>query len=117
MNRSILIGRIVRDVQLHELDKGQKVVNNVIAVNRIFKKGEESETDFIPFVAWGKRAELLNKYCQKGDLIGLEGKLQSRKYEDKAGNTKYVIELNVDSLQFLQGKREEEFNFIEEISK
>lgn len=117
MNRSILIGRIVRDIQIHELDQGQKVVNNVLAINRIYKKGGEGEADFIPFVAWGKRAELLDKYCQKGDLIGLEGRLQSRKYEDKEGHTKYVIELVVDHLQFLQAKREEDFNFIEELSK
>ncbi len=117
MNRTVLIGRIVRDIQMRQLEKGQLVMNNVIAVNRLYKQEGQQEADFIPFVSWGKKAELIEQFCAKGDLIGLEGKLQSRKYEDKDGETKYVIELNVDNIQFLQPKKEESIDFIKELSK
>lgn len=116
MNRTMLVGRVVREINIRELDNGKKVSNNVIAVNRIYKNENGQDADFIPFVVWGNRADLLNKYCVKGDLLGLEGKLQSRSYEDKKGETKYVIELNVDNIQFLQPKKDEELDFIKELS-
>lgn len=116
MNRTILVGRVVREVNIRQLESGKQVLNNVIAVNRIYKNENGQEADFIPFVAWGKRSELIEQYCDKGDLIGLEGKLQSRSYEDKNGDIKYVVELNVDNIQFLQPKKEEELDFIKELS-
>lgn len=116
MNRTMLVGRVVREINICELDSGKKVSNNVIAVNRIYKNDNNQDADFIPFVVWGNRADLLDKYCAKGDLVGLEGKLQSRSYKDKKGELKYVVELNVDNIQFLQPKKDGELDFIKELS-
>lgn len=116
MNRTLLIGRIVRDVQLKQFENDSVVMNNVLAINRIYKHENQPSADFIPFVVWGKRAALIEKYCEKGDLIALEGRLQSRSYEDKSGEVRYVIELVVDHCQFLQPKKEENLEYIKELS-
>lgn len=109
MNRLTLVGRIVREVVLKDIGDGRFVVNNVIAVSRNYRSEKQPDTDFIPFVAWGKRAELIEEYCNKGDMIGLEGRIQSRSYQNDAKETKYVVEMNVDGIQFLQPKKEETY--------
>lgn len=104
MNRLTVMGRIVRGIELKEVGIDSQVVNNVIAIPKMRANGD-SEADFIPFVAWGKRAELLDQYCQKGDLIGLDGRITSRSYEDKEGKQQYVIEMVVDTLTFIPNGR------------
>lgn len=102
MNRLTVVGRIVRDVELREVGDGKIVMNNTLAIPRTYKVDNGQETDFINFVAWGKRAELIEEYCDKGNLVGLDGKIQSRNYENNQGQTVYVVELLVDSVHFLQ---------------
>jgi len=109
MNRLTLVGRIVREVVLKDIGDGKFVINNVIAVSRHYRSDKQPDTDFIPFVAWGKRAELIEEYCEKGDMIGLDGRIQSRTYQNSADETKYVVEMNVDAVQFLQPKKEESY--------
>lgn len=116
MNRCILIGRIVRDLSLHNLESGSRVINNVLAINRLTKSSGKQTADFIPFVAWGRKAELLDQYCKKGDQVALEGRLQSRSYETKDKEVRYVVELNVDNIQFLQNKKEE-VDLLKELAK
>lgn len=108
MNQVTLIGRLVREIQLQEVGEGKSVVNNTIAVQRIFKTEQQQQADFIPLVAWGKVAKLLDLYCEKGDLIGINGKMQSRSYINSENITIFVVEMRVEEIQFLQNKRTEE---------
>ncbi|MEG1045232.1 single-stranded DNA-binding protein [Carnobacterium sp.] len=108
MNQVTLVGRLVREIQLQEVGEGKSVVNNTIAVQRIFKTEQQQQADFIPLVAWGKVAKLLDLYCEKGDLIGINGKMQSRSYINSENITIFVVEMRVEEIQFLQNKRTEE---------
>lgn len=110
MNRLTVIGRIVRDIELKELNEGRIVTNNTIAVPRTFKTDNGQDTDFINFVAWGKRAELIEQYCNKGDLVGFDGRMQSRSYTDDNQKTNYVVEMLVESITFLQPRRNNQSN-------
>lgn len=105
MNRLTVAGRIVRDVELRDVGDGKIVLNNAVAIPRIFKTDNGQETDYINFVAWGKRAEVIEKYCEKGHLIGLDGKIQSRSYKNNEDQKIYVVELLVESVHFLQSKK------------
>lgn len=107
MNRLTVIGRIVRKIDLKHVGDGRIVTNNAIAVSRTFKTEGKQDTDFINFVAWGKRAELLEEYCNKGDLVGLDGRIQSRTYVDDQQKSKYVVEMLVETIHFLQPKRDQ----------
>ncbi|MFS7401904.1 single-stranded DNA-binding protein [Carnobacterium maltaromaticum] len=108
MNQVTLVGRLVREIQLQEVGESESVVNNTIAVQRIFKTEQQQQADFIPLVAWGKVAKLLDLYCEKGDLIGINGKMQSRSYINSENITIFVVEMRVEEIQFLQNKRTEE---------
>lgn len=109
MNRLALVGRIVREVELKEVGDERIVLNNSIAVQRSYRSENGLvEADFIPFVVWGKRAELIEEYCEKGDLIGLGGRIQSRSYQNSDDQAVYVIEMVVEDVQFLQPKRKDE---------
>lgn len=108
MNQVSVIGRIVRDIELKELGEGKQVVNNTIAIPMTFKKDSGQDTDFIPIVAWNKTAVLLHQYCKKGNLIGLTGRMQSRSYLNKENETIYVVEMVVNTVQFLSNKPKEE---------
>jgi single-strand DNA-binding protein len=78
-----------------------------LAVNRQFTNADgEKEADFIPCVVWRKQAELLAEHTKKGYQVGIEGRNQTRQY-DKDGNTVYVMEVVVDSIEFLEPKREQ----------
>lgn len=107
MNTVSLIGRMVKDVELRDIGESRFVTNNILAVKKTFKKEGAADADFIPFVAWGKKAELIEKHCGKGDLIALNGKMQSRSYQTNEDETKYVVEMLVDDIEFLQRKSKE----------
>lgn len=105
MNRITVIGRIVRDTELRVVGEGRFVMNNTIAIPRAFKSENGQDTDFLNFVAWGKRAELIEEFCNKGDLIGLDGRIQSRTYQKDSEQKVYIVEMNVESVYFLQNRR------------
>jgi len=104
MNRLTAIGRIVRDIELKEVGDGRIVLNNAIAIPRTFKSDNGRDTDFINFVAWGKRAELIEEYCNKGDQVGFDGRIQSRTYENSENQTVFAVEMVVESVYFLQSR-------------
>ena len=110
MNQVSIIGRIVRDIELKDLGDEKYVINNTIAVPKLFKKDSGQGTDFIPIVAWNKTAVLLHQYCKKGNLIGLTGRMQSRSYLNKESETVYVVEMVVSTVQFLSNKVKEEIS-------
>lgn len=107
MNQVSLIGRLVRSVQLQQIAPDRAVVNNTLAVNR-YRKGDDGQTlaDFVPIVFWNKSAELVDRYCQKGSLIGVNGHLASRSYVNKQEQQVFVLELVVDDLHFIEPRKE-----------
>lgn len=107
MNRLNVIGRLVRENDVKEVGDGRVVLNNSLAIPRTFKSNGQQETDFINIVAWGKRALLIQKYVNKGDLVGLDGKIQSRSYQNKDDQKVFIVEMVVESVHFLQPKRDE----------
>ena len=103
LNRVVLVGRMVRDPELRRTGNGTPVASFTIAMNRNFAgQNGERQADFIPCVVWNKAAENTARYCGKGSLVGVEGRLQSRSYQDNNGNNRTVIEVVCDSVQFLE---------------
>src|SRR5690625_3153786 len=106
LNRVVLVGRLTKDPDLRYTPKGVAVTNFTIAVNRPFQNKEtgKNEADFINCVAWRRPAENLANYMKKGSQIGVDGRLQTRTYEDKDGKTVFVTEVVADSVQFLESR-------------
>ena len=103
-NKVILMGNLTKDPELRYTPNGTAVVNLRIAINRKFKdrSGEQKEdVCFVTIVVWDKQAEVCNQYLQKGRAVFVEGRLQSRNFEDSAGNKRSVIEVRADRVQFL----------------
>lgn len=104
LNQTILIGRIVKDPELKNTEKG-KVANITLAVARSYKNmNGEYDTDFIQCVLWKVIAENTVEYCKKGDLVGIKGRIQTSTYE-KDGETKYVMEVIADKVTFLSSTK------------
>ena len=105
MNRVMLIGRLTKDAELKYIeDRDVSLLRFVIAVNRYYNK-ENSKTDYIQVVVWGRHAEAIHKYMEKGKLISVVGRIQARNYEDKNGNKKYGIEIVSNEIKFLDPKK------------
>ncbi len=111
MNRSILVGRITKDLELRTTANGVPTTAFTVAVNRAFtSQSGEREADFINIVAWRKQAENVCKYCSKGSLVGIEGRIQTRNYDDKDGKKVYVTEVVADAITFLGAKSDRQGN-------
>lgn len=108
VNKVILIGNLGRDPELRYTSSGTAVANFTLATNRRVKKGEswEDETEWHRVVAWARTAEIVNQYCQKGKQVYVEGRLQTRQWEDREGQTKYTTEVVVENLKLLGGRGE-----------
>ena len=108
-NVCILIGRLVKNLELRYTSSEKAVGNFTLAINRRFKnQNGEYETDFIDCVIFGKQAETMTQYTKKGDLIGVEGSIQKRTYEDKEKNKHYITEIMVEKITFLQTNKKSE---------
>ena len=104
LNRVILVGRMVRDPELKKTNSGASVTSFTIAVDNLTKVGGERSTSFIPCTSWNKTAENVAKYCSKGSLVGVDGRLNQRSYDDKSGQKRSVVEVVAESVQFLEKK-------------
>ncbi|MDD9324343.1 single-stranded DNA-binding protein [Pediococcus acidilactici] len=105
INRTVLIGRLTKDVELRHTAKGDAVASFTVAVNRQFTNSQgEREADFINCVMWRKAAENFAKYTQKGSLVGIEGRIQTRSYENQQGQRVYVTEVVADNFSLLDSK-------------
>lgn len=113
MNQMALVGRLVKEVELKEIGEGKRVTNNTLAVKRRFKNEQGQQTDFIPVVAWGPVAKLMDTYCEKGHLVGLAGRIQSRSYVNKEEETVFLVEMIVDEIHFLQGRKIQDPSLLE----
>ncbi|MDC2841632.1 single-stranded DNA-binding protein [Limosilactobacillus mucosae] len=106
INNVTLTGRITKDLEKHQTNKGTSVVNFSLAVDRRFKDSKGNrEADFIGIQVWGLTADLLCKYCGKGSLIGIEGRIQTRNYENNQGQRVYVTEVVAENITFLDSKK------------
>lgn len=104
INRVVLVGRMTRDPELRKTNTGKSVVGFTLALNRVKKVEGQPSADFIQVVCWNKTADAVNQYCKKGSLVGVEGRLQSRSYDNPQGQKVYVVEVIADSVQFLESK-------------
>lgn len=106
INKVILVGRLTADPELRTTQSGVSVCSFSVAVDRKYNSGGERQADFINCVAWRQSAEFISKYFNKGKLIGIEGSIQTRNYEDKQGNKRVAVEVVVDNASFIGGKSE-----------
>lgn len=107
LNVVVLTGRLVADPELRHTSSDIAVTSFTIAVNRRFARpGEERQTDFIDIVAWRNTAEFICKYFGKGQLIAIEGSIQTGSYQDKDGNKRKTFEVVARDAQFAESKRE-----------
>ena len=103
INRVVLVGRMTKDPELRRTPSGAAVTSFTLAMNRTFSSNNgERQSDFINCVVWNKAAENVERYCSKGSLVGVEGRLQSRSYDGQDGRRVYVVEVVCDSVQFLE---------------
>ncbi len=106
MNCTNLIGRMTKNPELRYTSNNQPVASFTLAVNRVFKGNEgQQNADFIPCVIWGTKAVNVDKFCSKGSLVGVTGRLQSRSYDNSNGQKVFVLELVCESIQFLETKK------------
>lgn len=104
INRVVLAGRPTRDLELKSINSGTSVCSFTLAVDRNFKsRSGEREADFINCVAWGKTAEVMSSYVKKGSVIGIDGRIQTRSYDNREGQRVYVTEVVVENFSFLGG--------------
>ena len=109
INRFIGVGRLTKDPNF--MENQVAVANFTVAVNRTFKnKNGEQEADFINVVTFRKQAENVNNYLSKGSLVGIDGRVQTRNYENKEGQRIFVTEVVADSVQFLEPKNSNKQN-------
>ena len=104
MNKVFLIGRLSRDPELRHTTSGMPVCQINVAISRPVGQGKEPETDFINVVVWNKQAENVSKYLAKGRQIAIEGRIQTRNYDNNEGKKVYVTEVVALSVQFLESK-------------
>ena len=107
MNKVVLVGRLARDPELRNTQSGTAVVSFTVACDRRFaRQGEERQADFINCVAWNKTAEFVSRYFTKGMRIALDGRIQTRSYDDQNGNKRYITEVVAEDVEFAQSKNE-----------
>lgn len=111
LNIVVLMGRLVANPTLRYTQSQTPVASFTIAVDRDYQTGgSEKQTDFVECTAWRHTAEFVNKYFTKGQMIVVSGSLQSRKWQDKAGNNRVSWEVVADSVHFCGDKKSETVN-------
>ena len=101
MNKVFLIGRLSRDPELRHTGSGTAVCQINVAISRPVSQGSEPQTDFINVVVWNKQAENVAKYLAKGRQIAVEGRIQTRNYDNNEGKRTYVTEVIASNVEFL----------------
>lgn len=107
LNVAVLMGRLVADPELRHTPNDVAVTSFTIAVDRSYvKAGAERQADFIDIVAWRATADFVCKYFRKGQLIAVQGSIQTRSYQDKDGNKRKAFEIVADNVHFAESKRD-----------
>ncbi|UVD90704.1 MAG: single-stranded DNA-binding protein [Staphylococcus haemolyticus] len=111
INRAVLVGRLTKDPEFRTTPNGVNVATFTLAVNRTFTNANgEREADFINVVVFRNQADNVNNYLSKGQLAGVDGRIQSRSYENQEGRRIFVTEIVADSVQFLEPKNNNQQN-------
>ncbi|MBR3592177.1 MAG: single-stranded DNA-binding protein [Clostridia bacterium] len=106
LNSVIIMGRLTADPELRTTQSGLSVTSFQVAVERNYKNGEERQTDFINCVAWRGTADFVTTYFKKGQMIAIQGSLQTRNYEDKNGNKRTAYDVVAEQVSFCGSKNE-----------
>ena len=106
MNKAILIGRLTRDPELRYTTSNRAVCQFDLAINRPFINQEtnQKEADFLRIILWDKQAENTAKYIHKGSQVAVEGRIQTRNYDNSEGKKVYITEIVANNIQFLDSK-------------
>ena len=105
MNKVVLVGRLTAKPELRYTPSNVAFVRFTVAVNRPFaNKDGNRDADFISVVCWRNQAEAIAKYFDKGNLISLEGRIQTGSYDDKDGNKRYTTDVVVEGFEFVESK-------------
>ncbi len=111
MNRAMLIGRLTAKPELRYTNSNVPFARFTIAVNRQFNNQDGNrEADFINIIVWRKQAEVICNYFDKGNLIAIEGRIQTGSFDDKDGNKRYTTEVVLDQFHFIESKAQREAN-------
>lgn len=104
LNMIAAMGRLTHTPELRTTTSGKEVCSFDIACERSYSANGQRETDFLPCVAWGKTAQFVSQYFDKGSMIAVNGSLQTRKYQDKQGNNRTAYEIQVREVSFCGSK-------------
>lgn len=108
LNVVAIMGRLVADPELRTTQQGTNVCTFRIACERSYTKpGEQRQADFVDIVAWQQQADFVSNYFQKGSMIAVEGRLQTRNYQDKNGNSRTAVEVAASNISFAGAKRQD----------
>jgi single-strand DNA-binding protein len=109
MNKVILVGRLTRDPELRSLPSGKSVATFSLATNEFRGNGAGERTEYHNIVAWDRLAEICGRFLSKGQLIDVEGRLQTRQWDDDAGKRHWKTEVVAASLEMLSGRSKKEY--------
>ncbi len=111
INNVVLVGRLANDPEMRYTGSGTAVTNFRLAVSRPPRRDapdSEEQTDWLNIVTWGRVAENCAQYLDKGSLVGIEGRVQSRNWQTQDGQNRYSVEINAQRVQFLESRQEAE---------
>lgn len=108
INQVTLVGRLTKDPELRYTPDGKAVSNITLAVNRNFRNtAGDYEADFVHCTIWNKTAENTAQYCRKGSIIGITGRIQTRRYDNQEGKKVYVTDVVAELVQFIGTKQQQ----------
>lgn len=107
LNRITICGRLTRDPELRTTSTGKDVVEFSIAVNKRIKPADGPDADFFRVKAWGQTASYVGEYIGRGRLVSVDGRLESRKYTDKEGNNREIVEIVAENVNALDRPKED----------
>lgn len=111
LNKAILVGRLTKDPELRSTATGVSVLNFTVAVTRNYaRQGEERQSDFINCVAFRNTADFISRYFAKGNLISIDGTIQTRTWDDQEGKRHWVTEVMVNEAHFVEGKKDSSYS-------
>lgn len=111
INQIILVGRLTGDPEIEEYENGKKRTIINIAVQRQFKNIDNKyDTDFFRCVLWNGMASNTKNYCQRGDIVGVKGRVQNRNHVDSENNTRYITEIIAEKISFVSHSQKKENN-------